>query len=134
MAADAGVLTSCETHGISSDAHPGYNRSGRSHCEGFHETHECIWGLAVLLIGGMTGGGRSMPPAATPSSARRRTLHTRSSEPVVTPVAGSSWLNHLGIRYRDTSLGRGAGRYGPARTNRRPIANRSRCRSSAPFS
>jgi mono/diheme cytochrome c family protein len=36
---------------------------------------------------------------------------------VVTPVAGPSWLNHLGIRYGDTSLGRGAGRYGPSPTD-----------------
>ncbi len=38
----------------------------------------------------------------------------RSAEPAVTPVAGPSWLSHLNTRYRDTSLGRGAGRYGPA--------------------
>src|SRR3954468_24535437 len=30
----------------------------------------------------------------------------------VTPVSGPSWLHHLGIRYDDTSLGRGSGRYG----------------------
>jgi mono/diheme cytochrome c family protein len=31
----------------------------------------------------------------------------------VTPVSGPSWLHTLGVDYRDTSLGRGAGRYGP---------------------
>src|SRR5262245_44597029 len=31
----------------------------------------------------------------------------------VTPVTGPSWLHQLGLDYRDTSLGRGAGRYGP---------------------
>src|SRR4051812_5287381 len=35
-------------------------------------------------------------------------------DPAVTPVAGASWLHTLGVDYRDTSLGRGAGRYGPA--------------------
>jgi len=32
---------------------------------------------------------------------------------IVTPVSGPSWLHTLGLDYRDTSLGRGAGRYGP---------------------
>jgi mono/diheme cytochrome c family protein len=32
-------------------------------------------------------------------------------EPGVTPVAGPSWLNHLKIKYDDTSMGRGSGRY-----------------------
>jgi mono/diheme cytochrome c family protein len=31
----------------------------------------------------------------------------------VTAVAGRSWLHTIGVDYRDTSLGRGAGRYGP---------------------
>src|SRR3954468_22372698 len=35
-------------------------------------------------------------------------------DPGVTPGAGASWLHTLGVDYRDTSLGRGAGRYGPA--------------------
>jgi mono/diheme cytochrome c family protein len=33
--------------------------------------------------------------------------------PVVTAVSGRSWLHTLGVDYRDTSMGRGAGRYGP---------------------
>lgn len=43
----------------------------------------------------------------------------------VTPVAGPSWLHKLGVDYRDTSLGRGAGRYGPnpsdLATERKPL-------------
>jgi mono/diheme cytochrome c family protein len=35
----------------------------------------------------------------------------RKTEPGVTPVAGPSWLNHLKIKYDDTSMGRGSGRY-----------------------
>lgn len=43
----------------------------------------------------------------------------RAGQPVrpaavaVTPVSGPSWLTTLGIDIRETSLGRGAGRYGP---------------------
>jgi mono/diheme cytochrome c family protein len=43
----------------------------------------------------------------------------------VTPVSGQSWLHKLGVEYRDTSLGRGAGRYGPGptdlATDRKPL-------------
>src|SRR3954470_22952058 len=43
----------------------------------------------------------------------------------VTAVTGRSWLHTLGVDYRDTSLGRGAGRYGPnpsdLATNRPPL-------------
>jgi mono/diheme cytochrome c family protein len=45
--------------------------------------------------------------------------------PAVTPVTGQSWLHTLGVDYRDTSLGRGAGRYGPnpsdLATERKPM-------------
>lgn len=42
-------------------------------------------------------------------------LHARAQalDPAVSPVSGQSWLHRLGVNYRDTSLGRGAGRYGP---------------------
>jgi mono/diheme cytochrome c family protein len=71
-----------------------------------------IRGFAVLVLGGMTVGanGVAAGPDGLPSRQAKRS--TESAEPVVTPVAGPSWLNHLGIRYGDTSLGRGAGRYG----------------------
>ncbi len=50
---------------------------------------------------------------------------TRPAAPVVTPVTGPSWLSHLGTPYRDTSLGRGSGRYGPSPADlavqRRPL-------------
>jgi mono/diheme cytochrome c family protein len=49
-------------------------------------------------------------------SGQARGSAAKPAEPVVTPVAGPSWLNHLKLTYRDTSLGRGAGRYGPAPT------------------
>jgi mono/diheme cytochrome c family protein len=62
---------------------------------------------AGLLVGStLTGaGGQSGKQAApTPKPAR---------DPVVTPVAGPSWLNRLGLRYGETSLGRSAATYGP---------------------
>ena len=55
----------------------------------------------TLTVG---GAGRSREQSATT---------TKSPEPVVTPVAGPSWLNRLGLTYRDTSLGRGGATYGP---------------------
>ncbi len=46
-------------------------------------------------------------------------------DPTVTAVAGQSWLHTLGVDYRDTSLGRGSGRYGPnpsdLATDRKPL-------------
>jgi cytochrome c5 len=75
-------------------------------------------GFAFLLVSALTAvvaaRGQAVrqpkPPAATS----------------VTPVAGPSWLNHLGIHYGDTSLGRGSGRYGPnpsdLATERKPVA------------
>jgi mono/diheme cytochrome c family protein len=35
-------------------------------------------------------------------------------DPSVAPVAGASWLNHLGLRYDETTLGRSGATYGPA--------------------
>ncbi len=37
----------------------------------------------------------------------------QASPSPVTAVSGQSWIHRLGVDYRDTSLGRGAGRYGP---------------------
>jgi len=53
--------------------------------------------LAVLGVRHDVRAGQPVRPAAAP----------------VTPVSGPSWLNTLGVDIRDTSLGRGAGRYGP---------------------
>ena len=41
---------------------------------------------------------------------------TKPREPVVTPVAGPSWLNRLGLTYRESSLGRSGATYGPPPT------------------
>ena len=44
-------------------------------------------------------------------------LQAAPQEPPVTAVSGPSWLHTLGLDFRDTSLGRGAGRYGPNPTD-----------------
>ena len=64
--------------------------------------------LAAGLIVGTTlmaarGGSANVQSAA----------QTKTREPVVTPVAGPSWLTRLGLTYRDSSLGRGSATYGP---------------------
>jgi mono/diheme cytochrome c family protein len=43
---------------------------------------------------------------------------TSTQKPVVTPVAGPSWLSRLGLRYNDTTLGRSGATYGPPPTPR----------------
>jgi mono/diheme cytochrome c family protein len=64
--------------------------------------------LAAVSVAGV--GAQPGRPAGEPA------------ERAVTPVAGPSWLSHLNTKYRDTSLGRGAGRYGPAPNNVPPAA------------
>jgi mono/diheme cytochrome c family protein len=66
--------------------------------------------LAVSVVAGAHAGQRAGQPAGVSA---------------VTPVSGPSWLHTLGVDYRDTSLGRGAGRYGPGpndlATERKPL-------------
>ena len=78
--------------------------------------------LPVLLLAGSISAG-TLLAAAT----RDQTAHAapKAAEPVATPVAGPSWLHHLNLKYEDSSLGRGAGRYGPSPTDRGPATRRS---------
>ena len=78
--------------------------------------------LPVLLLAGSISAG-----ALLAADARDQTAHpaAKAAEPVVTPVAGPSWLNHLNLKYEDSSLGRGAGRYGPSPTETGPAVRRS---------
>jgi mono/diheme cytochrome c family protein len=64
----------------------------------------------------VAGVGSSNNQSAPPTK-------TKTREPVVTPVAGPSWLNRLGLRYGETSLGRSAATYGPPPTQRLPPAS-----------
>ena len=66
--------------------------------------------IAGLIVGTtltVVGGGSSNEQGAPA---------TKTQEPVVTPVAGPSWLNRLGLTYRESSLGRGGATYGPPPT------------------
>jgi cytochrome c5 len=62
----------------------------------------------LTLAGGRQGG---QPASSKPSR-----------DPDVTPVAGPSWLNRLGVRYGDTTLGRSGATYGPPPGQRSPGA------------
>jgi len=46
-------------------------------------------------------------------SVRRPAGAQAGGDPAISPVSGPSWLNRLGIPFTETSLGRGAGGYGP---------------------
>ena len=67
----------------------------------------------VLIAGLIVGTGLVVTSGA---SNEQGGPPTKAPEPVVTAVAGPSWLNHLGLTYRESSLGRGAARYGPPPT------------------
>ena len=66
-----------------------------------------IAGTTLTVVGAGFTNQQSVPPTKT-----------KTQEPVVTPVAGPSWLNRLGLRYSDTSLGRSGATYGPPPTQR----------------
>jgi mono/diheme cytochrome c family protein len=61
-----------------------------------------IAGAALVTADDATRGGQARQSGA------------KSANESVAPVAGPSWLNRLNIKYEDTNLGRGAGRYGPS--------------------
>jgi cytochrome c5 len=66
-----------------------------------------IVGTTLTIVGAGFSNQHTVPPTKT-----------KAVEPVVTPVAGPSWLNRLGLRYSDTSLGRSGATYGPPPTPR----------------
>lgn len=70
--------------------------------------------LPALFLSASVAGGAVM--AADDGASRGQAAHAAevAAPPAVTPVAGPSWLTHLNIKDGNTSLGRGAGRYGPA--------------------
>ena len=70
-----------------------------------------IVGTTLTIAGGGSATGQGAPS-------------TKTQEPVVTPVAGPSWLNRLGLTYRESSLGRGAATYGPPPTPGSPSTQR----------
>jgi mono/diheme cytochrome c family protein len=62
--------------------------------------------------------GTTLTVARGGSSTVQDAPPTKTREPLVTAVAGPSWLNRLGLTYRDSSLGRGSATYGPPPTPR----------------
>jgi mono/diheme cytochrome c family protein len=65
--------------------------------------------LPALLLAGSIAGATLLAAHTGDQQGRSST----AAEPVVTAVAGPSWLNELKLTYRESNLGRGAGRYGP---------------------
>jgi mono/diheme cytochrome c family protein len=51
--------------------------------------------------------------STAPGAAQKLPWPNVGEDPTVTAVSGPSWLTHLGIALRETSLGQGAQRYGP---------------------
>jgi len=75
-------------------------------------------GVTALLAAALTTALAAQADRARPAPA--------NADPAVTAVAGPGWLAHLGIRFDDTSLGRGSSRYGAAPDEpavmRKPVA------------
>jgi mono/diheme cytochrome c family protein len=58
---------------------------------------------SAILALALPGNAQKLPP-----------FPNVGEDPSVTPVAGPSWLTHLGVSINRTYLGQGAGRYGPS--------------------
>jgi Cytochrome c len=71
-----------------------------------------MWGIKVLLVCGIATTASRIAASPDGGLAREGKQSTNTADSVK-PVIGPSWLNHLGIRYGDTTLGRGSGRYEP---------------------
>ena len=72
----------------------------------------------VLIAGLIVGTTLTIVGGGSSNEQRAPATKTKAQEPVVTAVAGPSWLNRLGLRYGDTSLGRSGATYGPPPTQR----------------
>jgi mono/diheme cytochrome c family protein len=77
-------------------------------------------GFSLLLVGGIITVSTVIGAAPDSVLPAHKTQSIRSTEPLVTPVSGPSWLKHLGLSNRGTSLGRGSGRYGPNPNDQTP--------------
>ena len=72
----------------------------------------------VLIAGLIVGATLTIVGRGSSNEQRAPAPKAKAQEPVVTAVAGPSWLNHLGLRYGDSSLGRSGATYGPPPTQR----------------
>jgi mono/diheme cytochrome c family protein len=86
--------------------------------------------LPALFLAGSIAGSALLAAYNDSDSGQARDSAEKPAEPIVTPVAGPSWLNHLNLTYRDSSLGRGPGRYGRAPGEPAPIEGRPAARDS----
>jgi mono/diheme cytochrome c family protein len=87
--------------------------------------------LPALFLAGSIAGSALLAAHNDGDSGQARDSAEKPAEPIVTPVAGPSWLNHLNLTYRDSNLGRGAGRYGPAPDQPAPTEGRPAVRDSS---
>ena len=73
-----------------------------------------IWAIVVagLLAGSQLTGFGAASEGQT-ASAHKSTQDQSTEATTVTPVAGPSWIHHLGLPYGETTLGRSAATYGP---------------------
>ena len=67
--------------------------------------------LALLLVGGALIG--TNPGVLADADGPQRRAAPSPPNPAITPVAGPSWLRHLGISGTESGLGRGSDVYGP---------------------
>ena len=72
--------------------------------------------LPALFLAGLIAGATLLSADNASHGRQANRSAVQSADAIVTPVAGPSWLNHLELKFRDSSLGRGAGRYGPTPT------------------
>src|SRR5688500_5105735 len=66
-----------------------------------------------FIAGAIVGTTLTVVGAGVTNQQSARPTKPKTQEPVVTPVAGPSWLSRLGVRYNETSLGRSGAVYGP---------------------
>jgi mono/diheme cytochrome c family protein len=72
--------------------------------------------LAIVAVGLLVGS--ALTRAGGPSGQQVSPASKTVRDPIVTPVAGKSWLNRLGVPYSETTLGRSAATYGPSVADR----------------
>lgn len=76
-------------------------------------------GISRIVVAGLLAGSvltsvnvaSNGQTASTPKSTQHQGTEATT---VVTAVAGPSWINHLGVPYGETTLGRSAATYGPS--------------------
>src|SRR5262245_39833325 len=73
----------------------------------------CRWVTAHRLLMALLLAVTPLFVSSAPAAAQKLPWPSVGEDPIVTPVSGPSWLTHLGISLRETSLGQGAQRYGP---------------------